>query len=292
MSNGCRRVCTAGCSSGGCRAWCGLLRQRSWPSPPSSAALRGRGGRGRRHLPASTRVVPADQIVGMWKGTDPAFPYLMVLRADGSQDTMTLGDPSLSWTDTHAFWQSLPGENLALNDVLDPRADCRFGFTGQWQAEGVIRLTQVDQAGTGCGSDVQPHSFTMIRISPASPPGRGYTAAATDDQLTPVTDIPSLWGAWLLRGTGVVLAVNPTAPPNVFYTIGANGDVGKGADDHGRFAVPALGRVILKSTDSTGCPDTILQNVSAGFYSFTAQVESDPCHRFGGQTELTWTRLQ
>lgn len=41
-----------------------------------------------------------------------------------------------------------------------------------------------------------------------------------------------------------------------------------------------------------GCPDTILQNVSAGFYSFTAQVESDPCHRLGGQTALTWTRLQ
>jgi hypothetical protein len=102
-----------------------------------------------------------------------------------------------------------------------------------------------------------------------------------------------LHGIWLLKGTGVILAVGGTrSSPGVDYRIDDKGTIDVSAADDGTITVPTAGQIVVKSNHPTRCPDVTLQNASASDYTtFSATVTADPCNRFAGQTTLQWIRI-
>jgi hypothetical protein len=257
----------------------------------------------RNPAPVPTTPIPASGDVGVWKGTDAAFPYIMVLRADGTVQTFSLSNGLLSRTsvggssfvpdDTSAGRHRVIGDTMELTNVLSPDRACSYGFVGKWVADGQAQLTQTSQTGSGCGLVPPPPPFTMVRVSPASTAGRAYSATATGD-VSVVGGTRDLEGAWLLRGTGVVLSIGWTLPDytRVPYVIDHKGTIDTTADDSGIITVPTNGRIVLTSANPVACPPAIMQTASASDFVMTARVEADPCHLFAGQTSLTWTRLQ
>jgi hypothetical protein len=249
--------------------------------------------------PRPAEGVPSGSVVGVWKGTDTAYPFIVVLRADGSLQSYSLSNGLLDKSsvsgstftaDVGNGRYRVIGGQVEIMNAEDPGRDCEYGFTGQWIADGQLRLIQASQAGTDCGSPLPP--VNLIRVSPASQAGAAYSAAATSP-LYPVAGTNQLDGAWLLRGTGVILAIGWTLPSaGVPYSLDQKGTIDTAADDHGLITVPAPGRIVLTSAQPSPCATTVLKAASAGDYALTARVEADRCHRFAEQTDLTFTRLQ
>ena len=182
--------------------------------------------------------------------------------------------------------------NSLIQAFLSSARSCENTFTAHSQGEGRVELTPVSQIGPGCVTDALSSPFTIVRISPASQAGLALDVAA-DNTVAVVSNTNSLHGVWLLKGAGVVLAVDGTgARAAVAYRIDHKGTIDSSADDRGDLTVPAPGQVVLKSLDPGTCADTTMQNTSAGDYSFTATVLTDPCNRFAGQTSLHWLRIQ
>ncbi len=253
----------------------------------------------RRSQPPRPAEGSSPAVVGVWKGIDPAFAFMVVLRADGSLQSYSLSNGLLSRSsvsgstytvDAGTGRYRVSGQTVEIANAEDPGRDCAYGFTGQWIADGQLRLTQASESGTDCGSPLPP--VTLIRVSPASPVGVTYTAAATSP-LSTATVTNQLAGAWLLRGTGVLLAVGWTIPPaGVQYSLDGRGTIDTAAEEHGVLTVPSPGRILLTSLEPSACQPIVLQAASAGDYALTARVEADSCHRFHGQADLTFTRLQ
>jgi len=70
-----------------------------------------------------------------------------------------------------------------------------------------------------------------------------------------------------------------------------NGTIDSNPDDSGDLTVPTPGQVVLKSTDRS-CGDTVPKETTAGDYTSTATVVTDPCHRFAGPISLHWLFIQ
>jgi len=70
-----------------------------------------------------------------------------------------------------------------------------------------------------------------------------------------------------------------------------NGTIDSNPDDSGDLTVPTPGQVVLKSTDRS-CGDTVPKETTAGDYTSTATVVTDPCRRFAGPTSLHWLFIQ
>ena len=168
---------------------------------------------------------------------------------------------------------------------------CDYRFTATRPADGRVDLAPVSQTGPGCVTDALSSPFTLVRISPASPAGLNLTVAA-DIALTPVRGWNDLYGVWLLKGTGILFAVGAGINPAVALPDRPQRAPSTSiSDDSGDLTVPMAGQVVLKSTDRS-CGDTVLKEATAGDYTFTATVVTDPCHRFAGQTSLHWLRIQ
>ena len=226
-------------------------------------------------------------VVGVWKGTDIAYPFIVVLRADGSLQSYSLSNGLLNrasvsgstfTADPGTGRYRVTGGQVEMTNTEDPGRDCQYGFTGRWIADGQLRLTQASEAGTDCGAPLPP--VTLIRVSPASPAGESYSAAASSP-LSTVTVTNQLDGTWLLRGTGMILAIGWTLPPaGVQYSLDDKGTIDTTPDERGILTVPAPGRIVLTNHQPTACRPTVLQAVAAGDYALTARVEDDPCTAF------------
>lgn len=250
--------------------------------------------------PQLTTGVPlAAEIVGVWHSNSSLS---MVFHADSTARFFTVAEGVLFPPGTY---QTGPGEVISekarfrvsgdtlVMSMQDATArSCEYTFTATRLGDGRVDLTPVSQIGPGCVTDALSSPFTMVRISPASPAGLDLSVAA-DSELTPVTGTNPLYGVWLLKGTGTLLAVDSTGvSAAVPYRIDHNGTIDTAPDDSGGLTVPAAGQVVLKGIAPTTCGDTTLKSVSAGDYSFTATVVTDPCNRFGGQPSLLWLRIQ
>jgi hypothetical protein len=181
--------------------------------------------------------------------------------------------------------------NMMVNDGVDPQGRaCRV--TGPWRAEsdGVVVFDTAVLDGPGCtGTSLPP--ATSTRLSPASDAGRNLPETGSDPAV-PVSDPVQLNGVWLLRGTGLLLASDEVTDNGADYLLDDDGDIDRAADTQGRLAVGTDGLVTLTSPS---CGDTklghvVLHGTSVGS-SLTMTVEDDPCHRFGGNTVLTWIRV-
>jgi hypothetical protein len=257
---------------------------------------------GRRAQPPprpATGASLADEILGVWRGS---AGLSLVFHADGTTLFFNLSEgvlhpsnplqPGPSQLIAQTARYRVSGDNLVLS-MQDPSArSCEYTFTASRPVKGQVELSPVSQIGPGCVTDVLSSPFGMVRISPASPAGLDLKVAA-DSSPTPVFDTNPLYGVWLLKGTGTVLAVDSTgARVAVAYRVDHNGTIDGEADDGGDLTVPAAGQVVMKSLTHSSCGDTTLTSVSAGDYSFTATVVTDPCNRFAGQTSLQWLRIQ
>lgn len=251
---------------------------------------------------APAAPLPVGGDIGVWKGIDAAFPYIIVLRADGTVQAYSLSNGLLSRTsvsgstfiplDASAGRHRVINNTLELTDVVGPDKDCNYGFVGEWVGDGRARFTEVSQTGPECGSDPPRPPFFMVRVSPVSPAGLSYSATATGT-LNTVTDTNELAGTWLLQGSGVILAIGWTLPlTGVQYSIDHKGAIDSAADDNGLITVPSPGRIVLTTGNDSACGPITLDAASVGDYAMTAHVEADPCHRFAGQEGLALTRLQ
>jgi hypothetical protein len=97
---------------------------------------------------------------------------------------------------------------------------------------------------------------------------------------------------WLLRGTGLLLASDEVTNDRADYLLDNDGDIDQAPDASGRLAVGSDGLVTLTSSS---CRDTrlghaVLHGTSVR-NSLTMTVESDPCNRFGDNTNLTWIKV-
>ena len=239
----------------------------------------------------------SQEIVGVWHANSSLS---MVFHADGTQRFFTVAEGVLFPAGTfptgpgeviseRARYQ-VSGDTLVMS-MQDPIGHaCDYRFTATRPADGRVDLTPVSQTGPGCVTDALSSPFTLVRISPASPAGLNLTVAA-DIALTPVRGWSDLYGVWLLKGTGILFAVGAGINPVVPYRIDHNGTIDSIPDDGGDLTVPTPGQVVLKSTDRS-CGDTVLKETTAGDYTFTATVVTDPCHRFAGQTSLHWLFIQ
>jgi len=256
----------------------------------------------RSHPVTPAAPIPVGGDIGVWKGVDAAFPYIMVLRPDGTVQAYSLSNGLLSRTsvsgssyvplDASAGRHRVVNNTLELTNVVGPDLNCNYGFVGEWVGDGRARFTEVSRTGSECGSDPPRAPFFMVRISPASPAGQVYSAADTGPLAT-VMDTSDVAGTWLLRGTGVMVAIGWTLPLTpVQYSIDHKGAIDTSPDDNGLITVPAPGQLVLTSGGSSTCGPVTLRAASVGDYAMTAQVNADPCHRFAGQPALTFTRLQ
>ena len=248
--------------------------------------------------PPAAEPTLAEQLVGVWHGVgDPRL--VTVFHADGTE---------LSFTDPEGLLQpatdKLPpefigsatryrvqGNTLVLTTADATGQPCDFTFTGRGQGDGQVELTPGGQVGPGCVAGATLSPSTIVRISPASPAGLAYSVAA-DSTLTPVSTTNPLHGTWLLKGTGVILAVGATgSAAGVDYRIDHKGTIDVAADNSGTLTVPRGGQVVLKSHNPGSCADTLLTSTDAGDYSFDATVVADPCNLFAGQASLHWLRI-
>lgn len=168
------------------------------------AAILGAVGVSRRtHSPVPADPIPVGADIGVWKGVDAAYPYIMVLRADGTVQAYSLSNGLLSRTsvsgssfvpfDASAGRHRVINDTLELTNVIGPDKDCNYGFVGEWVGDGQARFTEVSQAGPECGSEPPRPPFFMVRISPASPAGLTYSATETG-ALSTVTDTREVAG--------------------------------------------------------------------------------------------------
>jgi hypothetical protein len=233
----------------------------------------------------------AQEIVGVWQGNGSPFTAT-VFHADGTQVLFKSPEGVLNPGDTETAHYRVSGDTLEIT-IPDPRArSCLFTYSGQRLGEGRVEVTAVGQTGLGCLPEPLAAPFTIVRISPVSPAGLAYSRP-TDNTLTTVASLNSVRGTWLLKGTGVVLAIGQISiTTGIGYRIDHEGTIDYGADDQGTPTVSGPGRIGLASDNPGGCKDTTLDNVAAGDYSFTATVTADPCNLFAGQTLLTWIRIQ
>ena len=256
----------------------------------------------RSHPVTPAAPIPVGGDIGVWKGVDAAFPYIMVLRADGTVQAYSLSNGLLSSRsvsgsnliplDASAGRHRVVNNTLELTNVIGPDLDCSYGFVGEWVSDGRARLTEVSRTGPECGSDPPRPPFSMIRVSPASPAGLAYSASGTDSVST-VTDTREVAGTWLLRGTGVIVAIGWTLPLTaVQYSIDDKGAIDAGPADDGVITVPSRGQLVLTSGSRSMCGPITLHDASVSDSAMTAQVDADPCHRFAGRAALAFTRLQ
>jgi hypothetical protein len=239
----------------------------------------------------------SQEIIGVWHDNSSLS---MVFHSDGTQRFFSVAEGVLFPAGTYptgpgqviserARYQ-VSGDNLVMS-MQDPTGQaCDYRFTATRPAEGRVDLTPVSQTGPGCVTDTLSSPMTIVRISPASPAGLNLTVAA-DTALTPVRAWSDLYGVWLLKDTGILFAVGAGINPAVPYRIDHNGTIDSIPHDSGDLTVPTPGQVVLKSTDRS-CGDTVLNEATAGDYTFTATVVTDPCHRFAGQTSLHWLFIQ
>lgn len=257
----------------------------------------------RTSSPVPAVPIPVGGDIGVWKGVNAAWPYITVLRADGTVQAYSLSNGLLSRTsvsgssytplDASAGRHRVVNNTFELTNVTSPDRDCKYGFVGEWVSDGQARFTEVSKTGPECGYDPPRPPFSMVRISPASAAGQAYSAADTGP-LAAVTDTSVVAGTWLLRGTGVILAIGWKVSPltAVLYSIDHKGEIDGTADDNGVITVPSPGHIVLTPGKSSTCGPITVQAASVGDYAMTGEVEADPCHRLAGQQALTFIRLQ
>jgi hypothetical protein len=240
----------------------------------------------------------SEEIVGVWWHSNSSLS--VVFHADGTARFFT--DPEGVLIPAGTYWSGTPdvisarasyrisGDTLGMSMQDSSAHACDYTFTTNRPRDGQADLTPVSQVGPGCVTDALSSPFTMVRISPASPAGLNLNIPA-DSVMAPVTGTARLYGVWLLKGTGTVLAVAaPDISAAVPYRIDHDGTIDTSTDNSG-LTVPTAGQVVLKSTDPSTCGDTILRNATAGANTFTATVATDPCNQFAGQTSLRWLRI-
>ena len=174
----------------------------------------------------------AGEIVGVWQGNGSPFTAA-VFHADGTQVLFKSPEDVLNPGDTETAHYRVSGDTLEIT-IPDPRArSCLFTYSGQRLGEGRVEVTAVGQTGLGCLPEPLAAPFTIVRISPVSPAGLAYSRP-TDNTLTTVASLNSVRGTWLLKGTGVVLAIGQISiTTGIGYQIDHEGTIDYGADDQG-----------------------------------------------------------
>ncbi|MDC5696359.1 hypothetical protein OO014_03755 [Intrasporangium calvum] len=263
----------------------GVLSLRSDPEPPK--------------LPAGPGPITLTELAGVWKVQDPDNPWLWIFGADG---TLTHSDgPDVPLTPVEGTaWTVTPvsGGFQTVNDTARWRTG--DGVTGAgacivtWGAtlstEGRMQGT-VKQAGPTCQLQPSDEVWEWIRISPASIAGTNLSphGAITNEEI--LTGTTKLFGTWLLKGTGKVLAVQPSATgpgrEQAQYTL----------YDFGVAAEPETGTVRWQTdgwtfvlTPDQGTCSAVYEKAAYRTSTMVATLAVGSCARLGGAID-TWIRL-
>jgi hypothetical protein len=127
-------------------------------------------------------------------------------------------------------------------------------------------------------------------LSPDSEAAR-QLPATTEGPVASLTDPVQLDGVWLVKGTGVVVAMDERSGPATFVLDShayvdaapqARGDVSVATDGGIGLTDPRCGQLRLQGTELRG---------QAADLTLTARVAADPCGWFEGQPTVTWVRV-
>ncbi|HEY6743305.1 MAG TPA: hypothetical protein VI110_13175 [Lapillicoccus sp.] len=238
-------------------------------------------------VPATPRTIQS--LSGLWKFTNPLTSNLFVIRADGTATEYLDAQAVVRHLAADPTRVTLDDQRIRVDFTDAQGRPCRTEQAIVAWSEGYVEQGVQTLTGPGCAQPTQPAS-TLIRLSPMSAATRDLPASDTEPAI-PVTDPVQLDAVWLLRGTGLVLAVDERSGSPA-YVMDDDGDIDSSPDGTGSVAIGPGGQVTLADP---ACGDTSLQRAelrgSGAAQTLTVTVAADPCGRFGGRTTLTWVRV-
>ena len=211
------------------------------------------GGAGRDQLqpatptPNTTQLISPTELVGTWlveaDWLYSGFPWLWTFHADGS------GSGSSNANTSENTWvYTLTGNSIAARDR---QGGCAYSWVVSRFDAGSLTLEVLEHCGN-LGDDI-----TLTRLSPASPAGSAIAMPSMTDA-TPLRDVADAGGVWLMRGTGMLLAIEARNPARVTYRLDDQGRLASDPIDQGTVSLNASGDLTLVSTNppAAGCTDS------------------------------------
>jgi hypothetical protein len=246
---------------------------------------------------------PAPAVPAAPQGSQPLPGVSRVVDATGSSRLVALrADHTMTVYDTAAaLVHPVPGSGgmsawhvdgtVMIRDGADSQGRaCRA--TGPWRSESdaVIVMDTAVLEGPGCTGASMP-AATATRLSPGSDAAQNLADSGSEPAV-PVTDPAQFNGVWLLRGTGLLWAVDELPNNAGGYLLDDDGDIDRAPDAQGKIELGPDGLLILTTSacDNPKFRHPVLHGTSAR-RSLTMTVEDDSCNWFQGNTSLTWIKV-
>ena len=194
--------------------------------------------------PSTTQLISPTELVGTWlveaDSLFGGFPWLWTFNADGS------GSGSSNANTTENTWvYTLSGNSIGARDRP---GGCAYSWVVSRYDAGSLTLEVLNHCGN-LGDDIM-----LTRLSPASPAGSAIAMPSMTDA-TPLRDVADAGGVWLMRGTGMLLAIEARNPARVTYRLDDRGRLASDPIDQGTVTLDATGDLTLVSTNppAAGC---------------------------------------
>ena len=240
--------------------------------------------------PIPVKPPPQGSLTGLWKFTNPLTSSLFVIRADNSVSEYPNAQALVQQVTQGGVRVTYDSEHLQVDSNNAVGQSCRGRWAITSPEDGRVEQGPQVYEGPGCDSTSGPAS-TLTRLSPDSEAARQLPATTEGPVASSLTDPVQLDGVWLVKDTGVVVAMDERSGPATFV-LDSHAYVDAAPQAHGAVSVGSDGTIGLTDPrcGQLRLQDTELRGQTADL-TLTARVAADPCGWFEGRLTVTWVRV-